>query len=69
MRNCAIRRRLRTITPRQSAQSRNYSEPLARDCGEATASAGSLTHVPVQPGDEIRAEIDALGGLDLGIVG
>jgi 2-keto-4-pentenoate hydratase len=31
--------------------------------------AGSLTHVPVQPGDGIRAEIDALGGLDLKIVG
>jgi 2-keto-4-pentenoate hydratase len=31
--------------------------------------AGSLTHLPVQPGDEIRAEIDTLGGLDLKIVG
>jgi 2-keto-4-pentenoate hydratase len=30
--------------------------------------AGSLTHVPVQPGDEVRAEIEALGGLDLKIV-
>jgi 2-oxo-3-hexenedioate decarboxylase len=31
--------------------------------------AGSLTHVPVQPGDEVRAEIEALGALDLEIVG
>jgi 2-keto-4-pentenoate hydratase len=31
--------------------------------------AGSLTHVPVQPGDEVRAEIEALGGLDLKVVG
>jgi 2-keto-4-pentenoate hydratase len=30
--------------------------------------AGSLTHGPVQPGDEVRAEIDALGGLDLKIL-